>query len=156
MFIVLDVDGTLADNTHRQHFLKEELKNWDSFFAPDAVMRDTVVKGANRAVDQLRTLKHDLLVITGRHEALRDTTMRWLLENFDLSLPDTHLMMRANGNMLNASEYKREQLINFKASLENKDAGFIFIDDDAQICNTLQPLAITMKAPECWSVLFPA
>ena len=30
--IIFDIDGTLANNEHRQHFLIEETKNWEEFF----------------------------------------------------------------------------------------------------------------------------
>ena len=33
MRIIFDLDGTLADNTHRMHFLDQEPKDWDGFFA---------------------------------------------------------------------------------------------------------------------------
>ena len=156
MFIVLDVDGTLADNTHRRHLLLgKQAIDWERFFAPDLVMKDTAVPGAVSGVARLQELKHDILIITARHEALRDTTMRWLLENFELDLPDSHLLMRPQGNMLKAAEYKREQLINFKQGLENRDTGFIVIDDDKEVSATMRTLAIVLKAPECWDILFP-
>ena len=31
--VVFDIDGTIADNTHRQHHLMGDRKNWDSYNA---------------------------------------------------------------------------------------------------------------------------
>lgn len=155
MFIVLDIDQTLADNEHRAHFVEKEPKDWDSFFAIDRVFADPVVKGADRVMAQLVELKYDIVLLTGRTEDLRDVTMRWLLEKLNLAVPDTHLLMRPNGNMLNATEYKREQILNFKHGLENRDTGFVIIDDDASSGTALSSFGIVLKAPECWPLLFP-
>ena len=35
--LILDIDGTLADNSHREHLAEEE--NWDEFFSPDLVAK---------------------------------------------------------------------------------------------------------------------
>jgi len=155
MFVVLDLDQTLADNAHRSHHVEKEPKNWDAFFAPDLVIKDTVIAGAERVLTQFQELKYDIIILTGRNEDLRDTTMRWMLEKLNLALPDTHLLMRPNGNMLNAAEYKREQLLNFKQGLENRDNGFIIIDDDVSVSEALSAFGVVLKAPECWSLLFP-
>lgn len=32
MRIIFDLDGTLADNSHREHFIAGETKDWDAFF----------------------------------------------------------------------------------------------------------------------------
>jgi phosphoglycolate phosphatase-like HAD superfamily hydrolase len=154
MFVVLDLDETLADCAHRAHFVEKGPKNWDAFFAPDLVFKDPVVKGAERVLAHFADLKYDLVVLTGRDEDLRDTTMRWLLEKLNISLPDGHLLMRQVGNMLNAAEYKREQLMNFKNGLENKNNDFLIIDDDADAGVALRDLGTVLKAPECWALLF--
>lgn len=155
MFVFLDLDQTLADNTHRVHHIKKSPKDWDTFEAPDLVGKDTVIAGALRVLNQLIELKYDVVILTGRHESLRDTTMRWMLEHLNLSVPDTHLLMRGHGNMLSAAEYKKEQVLNFKQGLENRGGGFLFIDDNANVCATLAAFGVVMKAPECWSVMFP-
>lgn len=155
MFVVLDVDQTIADNSHREHHVNKTPKDWDAFLEPSLVFKDTVVSGAERVIAQLVELKYDLVILTGRNEDLRDVTMRWLLDKLNLAVPDTHLLMRPAGNMLNAAEFKREQLLNFKQGLENRDNGFIIIDDDVSVGSTLSSFGIILKAPECWDLLFP-
>jgi hypothetical protein len=155
MFVVLDLDGTLADVSHRAHHVEKDPKDWDAFFRPDLVIKDTVVKDAARVLSKLLELRVDLVVLTGRNEDLRDTTMRWLFEALNISLPESHLLMRPNGNMLTAAEYKKEQLLNFKQGLENRDAAFIIIDDDVSAGTALSEFGIVLKAPECWNILFP-
>jgi len=155
MFVVLDLDQTVADNAHRAHHVEKEPKDWDAFLSPDLVIKDTVIAGAERVIAQLVELKYELIVLTGRNEDLRDVTMRWLLDNLNLAIPDTHLLMRPAGNMLTAGEFKREQLLNFRQGLDNRDNGFIIIDDDVEVGAALNSFGIVFKAPECWSLLFP-
>jgi len=155
MFVVLDLDETIADVSHRAHHVEKNPKDWDAFFAPDLVIKDKVVQGVARVLTHLADLKYDFLILTGRNEDLRDTTMRWLNENLDIAIPDENLLMRPNGNMLNAGEFKREQLLNYKQGLENKDASFLIIDDDADAGVSLREFGVVLKAPECWALLFP-
>lgn len=156
MFVFLDLDQTLADNTHRVHHIKKSPQDWDAFESPDLAIKDTVMVGALRGLTKFIELKYDVVILTGRHESLRDATMRWMLEQLNLVVPDTHLLMRGHGNMLSAAEYKKEQVLNFKQGLENRDGGFLFIDDNANVCDALATFGVAMKAPECWKVLFPA
>jgi hypothetical protein len=155
MFVVLDLDETLADVSHRAHLVEEEPKNWDAFFAPELVIKDKVIPGVARVLTHFTELKYDILILTGRNEVLRDTTMRWLHENLDIEVPDGNLLMRPNGNMLNAGEFKREQLLNYKQGLENKDVSFLIIDDDPAVSDSLKEFGVVLKAPECWTTLFP-
>lgn len=155
MFVVLDLDQTIADNSHRAHHVEKEPKNWEAFFAPDLVIKDTVIAGAERVLTQFQDLKYDFVILTGRTEDLRDTTMRWIQEKLNITVLDTHLLMRPNGNMLNAAEFKREQLLNFRQGLENRDTGFIIIDDDVSVSAALSSFGVVLKAPECWDLLFP-
>lgn len=155
MFVVLDLDQTLADVTHRVHHVEKDPKDWDAFFDPALVIKDKVVAGAERVLTHFEELKYDFVILTGRNEDLRDTTMRWVQENLNIKVPDTHLLMRPNGNMLSAAEYKREQLLSFKQGLENKDNHFLIIDDDTDMGDALKDLGIVLKAPECWALLFP-
>jgi len=30
--VIFDIDGTLSDNSHRQHFLEQKHKDWEGFF----------------------------------------------------------------------------------------------------------------------------
>lgn len=154
MYVILDLDGTLADLAHRLHYVSKEPKNWEAFFAPERVYKDELMPGAARVIAHFENLKYELVVLTARNEDLRDTTMRWLLEKLNLSLPEGHLLMRANGNMLTPAEYKREQLLNFKQGLETKDNNFLIIDDDPEVGESLKEFGVVLRAPECWALLF--
>ena len=80
MRIVMDLDGTLSDGKHREHFITGETKDWDAFFA--ACDKDGYHAPV---VDVLRTLHkagHSIEIWTGRSEgpggSVRLKTHQWL------------------------------------------------------------------------------
>lgn len=157
MHVILDIDGTLADATHRAHFLKEKIPNWDAFFDPQNVFKDPPIDKAKAAVTHLQEQKYGITVITGRVEALRDTTTRWLLEHFGLAVDDDSLLMRPMSNMLSAREYKAQQMQQILAGLKAVgERSFLFIDDDERALQIYSVEGIALRAPQCWDHLFTA
>ena len=152
MVVVLDIDGTLANNDHRSHHVDCDNPNWDAFLAPDLVGKDIPFSGAIRAIKHFQALKYKLIFLTGRNEALRDTTMRWLLEHFELDVQESELYMRPLGNMLKPSEYKREQVLAIK---QDYGSDLVFIDDDKYLHAVYAEFGIALHAPECWVTMFP-
>lgn len=77
---LFDIDGTVADTTHRQHYLDEKPPNWDAFFA--ACDQDLpipqMIELAYRLADD-----EDILFVTGRSEDVRAKTVTWLNATFN-------------------------------------------------------------------------
>jgi FMN phosphatase YigB (HAD superfamily) len=116
--ILVDLDGTIADTSGRQHFVrvrydengKKLKKDWKSFFAgiPNDPVRWEVVDIVNRfAYD------HNIVYMSGRGEEFRDVTEAWL-KRWGLWRVDQALYMRAKGDSRDDSIVKeelREQVI---------------------------------------------
>ncbi len=79
--VIFDVDGTLADVTHRRHHVTSKPKNWA---ASNAGMADDV---PNENVVALAKILHGagcvLIACSGREAVFRDVTLQWL-ENHGL------------------------------------------------------------------------
>ena len=75
--VICDMDGTLADPTHRLKYAKGEEKNWDHFFALAAL--DTPRKDV---IEQAAKIKRDsgarLMIVSARPEKYRNDTLGWL------------------------------------------------------------------------------
>ena len=73
--VVFDIDGVLADVSHRLHHIAARPKNWPAFFA--AAAGDPPLP---EGVDLARRLSadHEVLYLTGRPESLRSVTQHWL------------------------------------------------------------------------------
>lgn len=158
MIVVLDIDGTLANNDHRAHHVDRaegdaRPKDWEGFLAPHLVAKDVLIEGAARAVQHFLDLKYRVLFLTGRNEGLRSVTTQWIKEKLDIDATDDTLTMRPPGNMMTATKYKREQIINIKQEFPKEP--LLFIDDDKYMWPVYAEFGIVLRAPECWNVIFP-
>lgn len=131
MNIVLDLDGTLADCTHRLHFITrpetqefcgfssnekcrtfrgacpyhEWLPDWDAFF--DACPADRPIQAMIDLAGQL-AIYNRIEVWTGRPERIRPQTQRWLTRYLGNSVVE--LRMRANYDKRPDHEAKADYL----------------------------------------------
>lgn len=101
---VFDIDGVLADVTHRLHHLRARPQRWERFFT-SADVDPLLEEGARRLKVALET--YDVVYLTGRPERNRGLTTRWLGEH---GLPTGPLMMRPDDDYRPARWMKRERL----------------------------------------------
>ena len=94
---IFDIDGTIADNSHRTHHLHKKPKDWDAYHAGTA---DDKPHGhiVNLARD-LGRAGTAIIFCTGRHEALREITLEWLYKIGVFKLDCVGLYMRKNGDL---------------------------------------------------------
>lgn len=69
-------DGTLADISHRLHFIQSEPKDWPGFFA--ACPQDKPIPEVVRVCQALNMMDHRIVIISGRSDAVRFETAAWL------------------------------------------------------------------------------
>lgn len=102
---IFDLDGTLADISHRLHYLNGENSDWDAFFA--ACPED---KPINHVISIAHALLRECMCVeiwTGRSEAVREQTERWL---GDQRIVYSKLRMRADGDHRHDDIIKKEWL----------------------------------------------
>ena len=78
--ILCDIDGTVANNDHRQHFL-EGKKDWDGFF--DALDKDKPISLIINKIIRENESGKNIIFLTGRPERYRKTTRDWLTKYFN-------------------------------------------------------------------------
>lgn len=79
MIYIFDLDGTLADCTHRQHFIHGEKKDWDAFYA--ACDRDKLIRPVADILSSLERDGHYIWIWTGRSDEVKEKTREWLRYN---------------------------------------------------------------------------
>ena len=132
---VFDIDGTIANNEHRVHFLQKpegEKLDWDGFFA--AQDKDTLHYGVVQVLDALYTAGTEIILLTGRGKEYEEVTRKWLADNgilFD------RLIMRPAGDRTNDDVLKPRQLDD--AGLTPERVITIF-EDRARIVRSLRKL----------------
>lgn len=129
---VFDIDGVLADVTHRLHFL--DVHQWERFFAA-ADVDPLLDEGAGRLREALED--HDVVYLTGRPERNRPLTERWLGAH---NLPTGPMFMRPDDDHRPARYLKRDVLRAFACT---RDVASI-IDDD--------PAVVAMLEADGWPV----
>ena len=102
MRVVVDLDGTIADLSHRLHFIEGESKDWDSFH--EACDQDTPILVNVDVVKALAEAGNEVMYWTGRSDIgdVRAKTIAWLCKHGmplataqGLDSPSDYLRMRA-------------------------------------------------------------
>lgn len=122
--VIVDMDGTLADVSHRLHFLNGPKKNWKEFFAgmdddpPSSVIVDWVKK---------LSPDYEVVIVTGRPEKYRPNTESWLRK---YHVPFSRIVMRRHGDHRPDYVVKKDLLDQI-----GTDRVAFVIDDRPSVCD---------------------
>lgn len=124
LFIVFDLDGTLALNEHRNHFLDRpnNEKDWRGFFA--ACDRDQPCLPLVRLLRDMFTIGHHVEIWSGRSDEVEDKTRAWLAEH---GLDHIPLKMRK------ASDYQPDTALKESWLQEASRKPDLIFDDRASV-----------------------
>lgn len=119
MDVIFDIDGTLADGSHRMHHIQSKPKNWKAFF--EAQVDDPPIKPVVNLLQELWATHNTILFCTARPEDYRAQTEKWL-KDVVMNAPwwpnpvyprpnrEPLLYMRAKGDFRNDDIVKSELL----------------------------------------------
>ncbi|MEU6121621.1 hypothetical protein [Streptomyces sp. NPDC047123] len=131
---VFDLDGTLADTAHRQHFLTRAPRDWNGFFAA-AAQDPPLPRGVALALESARDCEVGYL--TGRPERCRPDTVDWLARQ---GLPQGRIWMRRNDDRRPARRTKLEILRKIARTQEVR----MLVDDDELVCDEAERAGFTV------------
>lgn len=147
--VVFDLDGTLADATHRLGHIQKTPKDWDAFF--EACVDDTPIKPMVALLRNLQARDYVHIEIwTGRSDQVRVQTEEWLVRNGILTWRGSPhekfgingLRMRKQGDHRSDVEIKREWLherraagIDVRLAFEDRDRVVAMWREEGVICN---------------------
>ncbi|WP_042381885.1 phosphatase domain-containing protein [Streptacidiphilus melanogenes] len=125
---VFDLDGTLAETGHRQHFLERQPRDWRGFFG--ALHRDPPLdEGVRLLLEAAATC--EIVYLTGRPERCRRDTADWLTRQ---RLPEGRLLMRGDADRRPARTIKLEALRGLDRGRELR----MLVDDDELVCDAAE------------------
>lgn len=138
--VIFDLDGVIADTTHRDYFLQQVPKAWDAFYG--AMHWDRPIQYMASVAKMIRP--HAIaLAVTGRPEKYRTVTVNWLrtiaMTEFDA------LYMRRNDDMRPPALYKRRVLEKF--IFPSHLTPVLAFDDDPRVCEMYESRAIPVLSP---------
>lgn len=131
---VFDLDGTLADTAHRQHFLEGPQRDWAGFFA--AAVDDPPLPEGVRMVHE-SAAECRIVYLTGRPERTRRDTVRWLSRQ---GLPEGTLFMRRNDDRRPARRTKLDILRRLGRTGQVR----MLVDDDELVCDAAEVAGFTV------------
>ena len=156
MHLIVDIDGTLSDHSHRWHLIDKpdaQQSDWDAFLEPELVAKDPPFPLAQKAMERLIKYAASIRFLTGRQEQLRDVTVAWLYKHFGIAPGLNELLMRPTGEQSTATEHKGGILRNRTSQEVIRTWPLILVDDDPYILHLYAEFGLAIKAPECWELL---
>ena len=140
---IFDLDGTLCDISHRQHFVRGPRKeqNWKKFF--EACVDDVPKWDVIRTLEALRAAQWHVEIWSGRSDIVQPQTVEWL---HNISIPanvpgGVPLTMRPQGDNIKDSELKARFLDAFVR--KHGQVPTIIFDDRNQVVDMWRARGIT-------------
>jgi hypothetical protein len=124
MIVVFDLDGTIADCSHRLHYIEGASPDWEAF--QDMIWKDSPILPM---VELWRALDADvntIIVCSGRPESARNATLTWL-KSYELRFDAVHL--RPEGDYRPAHIVK-EKMLRKISDKEGALPALVFEDDE--------------------------
>lgn len=127
---VFDIDGTLADPTHRRQFVRTHPRNWPAFNA--GIPFDDKHEHVIFILNVLAVAGHRIIIATARQEHQRQDTEKWLHEVAGIGDRWHKMYMRADNDYRDDSIVKREILA---AMRQDGYDPYIVFDDRDRVVN---------------------
>ena len=134
--VIFDLDGTLADLTHRLHHIQKKPKDWPSFFAE--CEKDKSIEPVARLLRSLCSM-HQIYVFSGRSEDVRDQTEGWLADH---SLQPDKLIMRKSGDF-RADDVVKKEFLDALSAEERENIWFV-VDDRKRVVDMWRANGLTV------------
>jgi predicted secreted acid phosphatase len=112
MDVIVDIDGTVADLTHRRHWVTSKPKNYAAFKA--AAHLDTPIVPVIEAVKALNEAGHTIIFVSGREGTPehRKVTVDWLVEQgFSGILVRPHSLFMRKAGDYRADDVIKEEIL---------------------------------------------
>lgn len=107
---IFDIDGTIADGSHRIHHLSGIPKNWETYFIE--CVGDAPIQHVIDVAMALNSAGHAIVLVSGRSDEVKAETLGWLAKH--LPFYDA-LYMRRSGDHRADDTLKIEMLAQLRA-----------------------------------------
>ena len=139
MIYIFDIDGTIADATHRLHFIQDHVpRKWDEFFA--GTIDDAPKFAVIDVLSALYAVGHDIWYWSARPEHTRKMTLTWL-NTFGLYPCMDDLRMRPDGDRRHDDILKEEWLHSLSVEERSRLAGVF--EDRARVAEMYRRNGVT-------------
>lgn len=133
--IIIDLDGTLCNTNHRQHFMQTNPKNWKSFY--NALSLDEPNRWCSALIEGMISEGFAIIFVSGRPEDYREETIEWLKRHWFYSGP---LFMRL------PKDFRKDCLVKEEIYRKNIEPFYdilFCVDDRQQVVDMWRELGLT-------------
>lgn len=142
---IIDLDGTLYDNSHRQHLIPADRNNtagWVPFNA--ACAKDILRKEVANLVRAVAAEGGDVIFLTARGEDAREPTFNRLHHDFSFAY-SSDLIMRQMNDHRSAAEFKSSFISGLQSEFSvYRDHTLVAIEDDPAVVDAMRALGVTV------------
>lgn len=131
--LIVDIDGVLANNEHRLHFIKGGDKKWDEY---NERCSDDAPIGWSKEIVKRFFHVYEIILVTGRSDDIRIPTTEWLREH---EIPYDKLFMRATGDF--RQDYLVKKEIYFNNIMDEYEPLFV-LEDRQQVVHMWRELGL--------------
>lgn len=152
MILVIDIDSTLADLTHREFLVADrEHAHWDEFFSDEMIYKDAVIPGALEGYNLLYDMADKVYLLSSRPESSLLATEEWLIENgFNFPKVLGGIILRPDEWRMPSHEFKKLVMESVILPENGENAKYIFIDDEERNLEMFSEYGLALRAPEIW------
>lgn len=117
--VIFDLDGTLADITHRLHHIKKlpnTPKDWHNFF--EDCHDDKPISAVIEVLNAHVKADHNIWIVSGRSDQVEQKTIAWI--DAHTNLFSYNLIMRKSGDYRPDHDLKRQWLLEGRLPPKNE------------------------------------
>lgn len=150
--VAIDLDGTIANLSHRLHYIKEDPKDYDTFNS--LVLDDSPIANIIFLVNLLITASYEtsdilkFFICSGRPEKYREDTEKWLkLYVPRLYACATEILLRP------VNDFRPDAVIKQEMKLRIEDKGYnirFVLEDKESVCQMWRDNNITCLQVDKW------
>ena len=136
--IIVDIDGTLADITHRRHFVEGEKKDWKSFNG--AMAEDKLNLWCAELVETMYRQGYCIIFVTGRHAEYKQLTDAFIKKHIFPYQRYWKLFTR------NSGDYRKDTIVKqeiYEGDIEPYYDVLFAIDDRQSVVDMWRSIGLT-------------
>ena len=140
--VIFDMDGTLADVTHRRHLVSGKHRDYEAFHA--LLSEDPLNEWCAEIMKQFYFAGFDVVIVSARPARYETQTRKWL-ESHGVLYTSLNLL-RLNDDSTPAQELKRAWLHSY-----GKENILFVCDDRTKVCSMWREEGLTCLQCDVWA-----
>ena len=146
----IDVDGTVADNEHRVHLIRGENPDWDTFFQPSLMMKDTPIEAAKLHFRDGQFIYGRHFFLTARTRNTRRATYDWLVEH-GFARSNIQIFCKPDYMHLMRARVFKPLALQSLAATQYAGCELRLIEDYGEVRRSVEEAGFRVyHAPDCW------